>query len=261
MLRYITPEQVKPEFAALFDPQTPASLRICLVLSGLEPGKIITDDPVNPTWGAAWEAGDGTLYPGGALDQPVVNEVVADLRKSGDVLVGFWGDEAWLSLLPPNPQYDGWTLEYMDRPDDTEDLQALVDRMPTGYQLRRADSELLKRALWYDDTVRRHGSVEAFLEKGLCICLLEGDTIASEAYAGPRVRGTRELGVITREEYRGRGLATLTSAALILACTALGDKTYWNCAESNVASAGVARNLAYRTEKKYHLLAWSRAER
>jgi predicted GNAT family acetyltransferase len=72
--------------------------------------------------------------------------------------------------------------------------------------------------------------------------------------------GLREPGVYTQPEHRGKGYATLTAARLIQEIEALGDRTYWNCAKQNIASAAVARKLGYRIEKEYHCLAWSKQE-
>jgi hypothetical protein len=163
------------------------------------------------------------------------------------------------NLLPPDPEYVGTTLEFLDRPCDRSDLKVTLRRLPKGHELCRADRGLLERCLWYDDTVRRHGSVEAFLAKGLAVCLVHGDEILCEAYAGPRVMGVRELGAITHKSYRRRGLATITCAYLIEVCERSGDRTYWNCATTNVASAAVARKLGYQTEREYQLRAWFRS--
>jgi GNAT superfamily N-acetyltransferase len=253
---YITPSQATTQLVSLFDPHAPAGLRCFSVLAGPDTGTILTGDPNRPTWAAVWEAGDGTLYFGGAPDESIVGQVVATLRHDGDVLVGFWDGDPLANLLPPDPDYIGSVIEFLDRPADGAGLEAFRGRLPEGHTIRYGDRALLERCLWYDDTVRRHGSAEAFLEKGRVVCLMHDDDILCEAYAGPLVMGVRELGVITHEQYRGRGLATITCAHLIYVCEQSGERTYWNCAAMNVASAAVARKLGYQTEKEYQLRAW-----
>ena len=250
----VCPKQVTLQLTSLFDPHAPASLRCFGVLAGAEAGKIITDDPIDPAWAMVWEATDGTLYLGGALDAPTIQHVVNTLRSDGDILIGFWDGDPLAGLLPPSPDYVGTVLEFLDRPDDTTDLDAVVRHLPPDHTLRRMDSALLERSLWYD--IRRHGSAEAFLAKSLAVCLMHGDTIVCEASTSPSIAGVRELGVITDEQHRGRGYATVTCAYLIQVCAQAGDRTYWNCAGTNVASASVARKLGYQTEREYRLLAW-----
>lgn len=245
--------------AALFDPDGPSRFRCFAVLDGLEPGKILTDDPLHPTWGIVWEAGDGTLYAGGKLSASILRDAVSTLRREGDVLIGFWEGDAVRRILPPDPQYSGTVLEFLDRPGDGLGLEAWLAPLPAGYELLPMTRELLAECVWYDDTLRRHGSAERFLETGLGMCLLHNGLIVSEAYAGPRVLGTRELGAITREGYRGRGFATITCAQLVAACERLGDATYWNCASTNLPSAAVARKLGYQVEREYQLVAWFRS--
>ena len=86
-----------------------------------------------------------------------------------------------------------------------------------------------------------------------------GDEILSEAFAGPSVRGVVEIGVIVRKEHLRRGSGTIACVHLIRACEDLGYQTYWNCAKQNLASAGLARKLGYRTEREYKLVAWFRS--
>ena len=255
----IQPQQVTPALEALFAEAAPAALRCFGVLAGIENGTILTDNPASPRWGAVWEAGDGTLYLGGRLDAATVHSVIAQLRREGDVLFGFWEDDPVLALLPPEPDYDGRVLEFLDRPTGDAGLARYLQGILSGYRLVSADEALLAQGQWGEDTVRRHGSARAFLAKGRASFLLHGNQVVSEAYAGPLVRGVRELGAITAEAYQGRGFATLTVAHLIHACEQAGERTYWNCAASNLASAAVARKLGYRTERSYRLLAWFRS--
>ncbi|MCB0125990.1 MAG: hypothetical protein KDE58_27225 [Caldilineaceae bacterium] len=40
------------------------------------------------------------------------------------------------------------------------------------------------------------------------------------------------------------------------AIEALGKQTYWNCTESNFASAGIAHRLGYQVKKAYRFWGW-----
>jgi hypothetical protein len=255
-MHLVLSHQVTPLLVALFDFDMPAALRCCAVLAGLDRGLIYTDDLAQPTWGAVWEAGDGTLYLGGRPDAATVHRLVATLRHAGDVLYGLRPGDPWVDLLPPAPDYSGRVLEFDTRPQDGAGLEQFLAQMPKGYLLIRPDRMWLERGLWAEDTIRYHGTADAFLAKGRALFLLYGDVVVCEAYAGACVQGVRELGAITAETQRGRGLATLTVAHLIHACEQAGERTYWNCAAGNLASAALARKLGYTRERAYQLFGW-----
>ncbi len=254
------PPQVTPELKALFDPGDPASLRCFAVLEGNLAGRFLADNSSHPAWGIVQEAAHGTIYLGGVLDASLVSEVVATLREDSDVLVGLWHGDRRLDLLPSHPDYIGATLEFVDRPGGGAGLAAFQQLLPEGCAVRRIDHALFERCLWRDDTVAAFGSVERFLERGLGYCLMRGDEILCEAYAGPGVMGLREVGVLTHEAYRGQGYATIACAYLIELCETTGYQTYWNCAKTNLASAALARRLGYHTEREYKLVAWFRSK-
>ena len=71
-------------------------------------------------------------------------------------------------------------------------------------------------------------------------------------------RGVAEVGVGTSAAHRGRGLATLAAARVILACEARGYRPFWNAASQNAASVALARRLGFRTERAFQVAAWPR---
>jgi RimJ/RimL family protein N-acetyltransferase len=246
---------VTPALRNLFDPSDPQPQRCVAVLDDNAAGIILTDDPVQPTWGAVWEAGDGTLYLGGAPDAECVAQLIAQLRQQGDVLVGMDFDDRRWALLPAQPDYTGSTLDFDDRALDPAQMQEF-QQLPPGHTICAVDRARLERSRWYPGLIRQYGSAERVLEKAFGSQLLQGDEICCEVFAGPVALGMIELSVETYEEYQRRGYATLTCAHAIAHCEALGLRTHWNCARQNEVSAALARKLGYRTEREYRLLAW-----
>lgn len=253
-MREITPGQVTPALEALLPHDGHAYRRCLAVLDGLQRGRILTDDPAAPTWAAAQERFDGTLFLGGALDRALVGAIVAHLARDFDVVIGAPAGDPLLELLPPDSHYDGADLDFWDR-DPALDLERLA-AVPPGLRLARIDADLLPRCAWGTDTVRMFGGVERALAHGLGYCLLAGETIVSEAFAGPRSRGAMEMGTITHPAHRGRGYATIVCARAALECERQGAETWWNCARQNQASAAIARRLGYRQSREYRVLAW-----
>ncbi|MDQ2998233.1 MAG: GNAT family N-acetyltransferase [Chloroflexota bacterium] len=251
----IHPAQITLQLRALFDPRMPAGFRCFAVITGDAVGRVFTDDPANPTWGAVQEAAFGTLYPGGVLESFTWQRLIAKQREGGDVLVGLWPNDQRIQLLPLAPDYDGFTLDFTNRPTGAG-LEEYLRDIPEGCSIRTLDRELFERSTDRDFYCTLYGSAERVLEKVHARFLMRADEICSESYAYFAGLGIIEIATSTREQYRGRGYATITCAHLIQACEAQGYQTYWNCAKQNLASAAVARKLGFRTEKEYRLLAW-----
>jgi RimJ/RimL family protein N-acetyltransferase len=253
----ISPDQVTQDLRVLFRTDEPQAHRCFAVLDGVSAGKIITDDPIKSTWGVVWEAYEGSTFLGGSIDSTMLAGVIAHLRQDAYVLVGLWLEDPRLSLLPPDPDYDGRTLEFYDHPVG-KGLESFLRQVPNGCEIRRMDRELVMSTEWGPADVRFAGGLEAWEQTCQGYCLMRNNEILSEASTGPAAIGLREPGVFTQEAHRGKGYATLTAAYLIRELEVMSDQTYWNCAKQNLPSARVARKLGYRVEKEYRLLAWNK---
>ncbi len=250
---------VRPQLRALFAHTEPASLRCFAVLDGSASGRILTDSPAEPTWAVVQEAGFGSIYLGGKPASAVVHRLVSRLRRDSDVLNGLWPDDERFGLFPTPPDYDGLLLDFGDRR-RSEGLGAYVRSVPADCQVRHIDHTLLERCADRDLCVTVFGSVRKALAAGIGVCLMRGDEILCEAFAGPAGLGTIEIGVTTRHDQRQQGYATLVCAHLIQACEERGYRAYWNCAKQNLASQALARKLGYQAERDYRLWAWFKEE-
>ena len=255
----IPAHQVSPPLRALFDVRQPLAIRCFAVLDGSIRGQIWTDDLVQPTWGAVQEAAFDTLFLGGRPNASLVHALVASLRQEQGVALALWPDHPYNQLLPPAPDFDGWELEFTDRPlgaDPAPDLP-----VPEGCTLRPIDAIWFARCRYRDYYTAYFGSAERTLEQGFGFCLVHDQELLSEAFAADAALGMIEIGTITGEAYRGRGYAAVTCAQLIRACEARGYRTYWNCAKENRASAGLARRLGYQTEQEFRYVVWEPSDR
>jgi RimJ/RimL family protein N-acetyltransferase len=151
--------------------------------------------------------------------------------------------------------YDGFTLEFTDR-DASDGQDDNLMRVPRGCEVRRMDDALFRQCADREYYATIFGGAEQALTQGIGYCLLRGDEIACEAFAGPTGLGMIEISVTTHEPYRRQGYAACTCAHLIKDCEARGLQTYWNCAKQNLPSAALAHKLGYRAAREYHLLAW-----
>jgi RimJ/RimL family protein N-acetyltransferase len=250
---YLTlkPIQVTEELRTLFNLADPASLRCQAVLNGHAAGRIFTDHPDSLTWGVIQEAGFGSIYLAGELEPSLLHNLIEVLRKDGDVLVGLWKEDPRWSFMPPKAEYTGYTLDFTDRDEELE-----LPEIPAGCVLRRLDPSLSKQIAGRNMLIHIFGSMQEALKWGYGLCLMRGDELLCESFAGPEANGVIEIGVETYPHHMHKGYATVTCAHLIHEMEGQGYRTYWNCAKDNLASIALARKLGFRTEKEYRLLAW-----
>jgi len=87
---------------------------------------------------------------------------------------------------------------------------------------------------------------------------MRNDQIAAEAYAPFWGDTHAEIGVVTHESFRNRGLATLICAHLIREIEGAGKSAYWSCNKSNPASIAVARKLGFGCPQTYYLFEYEK---
>jgi hypothetical protein len=244
--------QGTPALHALLPREGPAWRRSFTVLDGGAGGRILTDDPHAPRWCAVQEFSDaGSLILAGALDRELVAGVIGLLRRERIVTVALPSADALRALLPADPDVTDRTIDFQDRAPEV-DLDRL-SKPPAGLRLVCIDQALLPRCTWSPWMAASNATA---LDHGLGYCLLDGERVVAEAYAGPLFEDTLEMAVIAHRDYRRRGLGAIVCARTILECERLGYRTWWNADLHNVASAGLARLLGYRTEHRYDILAW-----
>lgn len=236
----------------------PASLRRSAVLDGKALGQVFADDAQQPTWGIVREAMFGTLYLSGKPSQEVIQALITKYRDENSALIGLWPHDPYLELLPPEPDYDGWVVEFFDRPIG-EGLDRFLS-VPEGCEVRKMDLELFLQSEDRDLMLGIYSSAEEAVAQGVGFALMMGDKLVSESFAAPAARGVIEMGVVTHEDHRRKGYGTTICAHTIRACESMGYETYWNCSKRNEASVNLARKLGYRIELAYRLLGWLKLE-
>ncbi len=252
----LAPGSIGRSLEDLIPATAPARPRCLGVLDGTLAGHAWADDPLNPTWVIVIEISDGTVYAGGALTADLIVNVLAGVTTaSGDLIFGFDGpDDPVRAHVPPDPYYVGEAIDFTDRVPPPDD--AATPTLEAGCELVRIGPELLPLTEWYDDTLVAFGSVERWAELAVGYAVMRGDEMLADGIAGPRIRGSLEMGVATRERARGRGFGTIVSRAVARACEATGERVWWNASATNEPSLAIARRLGFRTERRYELVAY-----
>lgn len=119
---------------------------------------------------------------------------------------------------PPLPQ--GWSLQPM-----------------TAAAFNLPDVSVTPAAFW--------PSAERFLAHGGGICAMKNGEVGAMAFASMRWDNYLEIGIETREPYRGQGLAHAVAVAMVRFCLDNGIEPVWACRKENTGSFRIARSLGF----------------
>jgi RimJ/RimL family protein N-acetyltransferase len=193
------------------------------------------------------------VFFGGEPSRPFLEQALHQLRMQHPLHV-VW--KPGRVRLPPGPAPDrvAERVEFSRRESPAPGhLDTLAARAPHA-EVRRIDSQMMRRCLWREDVLRATGSTSEFLGHGLGFCLMIEEQIVAESYAVIWSGERAEIAAVTHPEQRGKGYATVVCASLIKACENVDLSTYWNCDADNVPSMRLAARLGYGDPRPYRLL-------
>jgi RimJ/RimL family protein N-acetyltransferase len=250
-VREIDPAALPASAAALFPEDLPnAAIRHAL-LAGANPGFAVTDDVAAPTWCVVKPAHYEFTFVGGAPSRDELGRAIDALRRRGGAAVVVRDDDPLRRDPPPGSTGEIPRWEFSGRAANADEL---ASRVPDGCVVRRMDADLLERCRWRDEIVETFGAAERAFAESVGFCLLRGDEILSEAYAAFWRPGEAEIGGVTAQTERGRGLQPIVAARLVLACAERGATTVWSCDQENVGSTRVGEKLGYERRRAYRLI-------
>jgi GNAT superfamily N-acetyltransferase len=140
---------------------------------------------------------------------------------------------------------------------DLDHLRSLTRNLPEGHRVERIDIELARRiysdpSIISEDHVRNFNSPEYFVERGIGFCALRRDRIVCGASSYAFCHKGIEVQVNTHPDFRGKGLATVVSAALLVYCLDHGIEPRWDA--GNQISVRLAERLGYVQTDSYEVL-------
>ncbi len=98
-------------------------------------------------------------------------------------------------------------------------LKRYTETLPEGYTLRQIDKELVSGRSQDglpSDFIENFGSEEEFAKRGVGFWILYNDVVVSGATSFFTYNGGIEIDIETDESHRGKGLATVVAAGIIL---------------------------------------------
>lgn len=238
-------EAVRP----LFKETVTDGPRLFSALNHHHPAVAITDSVDNPHWCVLRSSWFGCTFIGGEIEPHVLGLVIQQLRKIGEILINLSDPHA--VNFPPGTTGIEQRVEFYNRPSDDPSIDYLIASVPSNLKVQPVTRDTFDLCAWQDQLLSLYGTVSNYLDSSIGFLLLDGKQILSEAHAFFWGDTTVEIGVITADDHRGSGYASIVSAYLIRACEERGYSTYWGCNADNPASIAIARKLGYRVEKNY----------
>jgi GNAT superfamily N-acetyltransferase len=246
----MSPETAMP--SALLDPHAYAALAAAL-----------GDTPMTTLTLQVLRTGACRVYLAGEPGQPKGAIVQADAMSEEPTGYGSDPEVLWALLR----QVEGWAcvdVDYDCAPPlgaliaqgtgasvrYLEDIYLVLGRPAPSYPhpavrlLTPADLPLLEAAppelrsgLW--------GSAETLLGESIVACAIIGGEIVATALCSGRSERYADVGVYTRQEFRGRGLSTAAAALVASQVQARGLIPIWSTGGHNLASLRVAQKLGF----------------
>jgi RimJ/RimL family protein N-acetyltransferase len=129
--------------------------------------------------------------------------------------------------------------------------------LPSGFTLTPIDASTIEQQpVLKAEILTAWDSIDAYLQDGVGVCLLEGEQLASVCFSMFVASGAAEVNVFTAEDYRQKGFATLTAAAFIDACLKRRMRPNWECFADNLPSVRLAENLGFKADKDIPVYYW-----
>lgn len=124
---------------------------------------------------------------------------------------------------------------------------------PAGFTVQRLDKESIgmTQTLNLEIGSRFWASTNDFLEHGIGTCIIKDGKIVSLCYSACVVNNLAEVDVVTKEEYRGMGLAVIAAQSFISECVQRDITPTWDCFVNNIASMNLAIKLGFKKERTY----------
>lgn len=135
---------------------------------------------------------------------------------------------------------------------DRAALEAIVDELPKEYTLTLIDETLFHKCReipWCMDWVKNFPDYGLYSQYGLGVTILKDSEPIAGASSYSGYREGIEIEIVTKEEYRRQGLASICGAKLILECLKRGLYPSWDA--QNKWSAALAQKLGYHFDCEY----------
>lgn len=135
---------------------------------------------------------------------------------------------------------------------DEEKLKSYVTSLNSDYEIRLFDSEIFKLAQsesWSADLCSQFKDYQEYQNCAIGVAILHDGKLVARASPYGVYRNGIEIEIDTKPEYRGKGLATVCGAKLILECLSKNIYPSWDA--HDLRSVHLAEKLGYHLSHPY----------
>lgn len=213
-------------------------------------GTLIADDETNPT-SAVITNGDFSFCAG------LPNEKLLKSLTIRDFMLIASNNDGWFPIIElVYGEKAKKILRYAIKKEsdvfNIEKLKLFVDFLDNEYELRMFDEEayeLAKKESWSADLCSQFESYEDYRKRGIGAVILHNGKLVSGASPYAVYQSGIEIEIDTKPEYRGKGLATVCGAKLILECLSRNIYPSWDA--HDLRSVHLAEKLGYHLSHPY----------
>lgn len=133
-------------------------------------------------------------------------------------------------------------------------LKSFIEAVEPRFHIEKIDGSNYNKVLedeFMADCCSNYSSLEEFMQNGIGYVIIHDGEIISGASSYSYCKGSIDITIGTKEEYRQNGLALACASKLILDCLEKNIYPRWDAA--NLESVALAENLGYHFEKEYEV--------
>jgi len=223
-------------------------------------GRVLADDENTPQFAVLEAPSIHLSILGGDSSHPSAGKYIDHLAKFTALL---WTSEDWEELI--NEVHDGKLIRmpryaFTSEKLDIVYLRKLRTQLPDGYWLEQMDLKLAQqlaaeRSGFSSDHLLNFDSPQDFIERGFGYCILAGRDIVCVATTFAVCHKGIEIQINTRKKHRGKGLATVVAAQLLIHSLENNLDPNWDA--ENEVSAGLALKLGYTPQGMYPIYTYT----
>lgn len=180
------------------------------------------------------------------INIPINSFILAENKSWGNLIENFYS-ECVTKIKRYSFLKDKKHLDY-------EYIKSLIDNLPKGYELKKADKEFLDKysiEKISEDFVAQFNSVDDYLNRGIGYYIVKDGEVVSGASSYSIYDDGIEIEIDTDVNHRNKRLATVVAAALIIDCLDNGLYPSWDAA--NLTSLKLAKKLGYKFNEEYEV--------
>ncbi|WP_078552169.1 GNAT family N-acetyltransferase [Alkalihalobacterium alkalicellulosilyticum] len=236
------------------------------VINGTNRGIVYVDNTEHPTTALIYVVGVILFLVGDPhnrafnedLNRLIDNELKHDFIDAcgGTWFIGTSFDERWEVVLKDlfSERNYGTYFEYHF----TFNLDKFLLNKKSSYSMHNAVLTKIDKQLLHDpknediftDFWDFWRSEDDFFKQGLGYCVVENNKVISVCFSSHVDDNKHEIYVMSLEEARNKGLATICCTAFIEDCIKLGLEPHWSTYETNTASVNLASRCGFQLDKK-----------